>query len=72
MNGKMKYRIVEFKISNEKGDKFFIETGEIYFTYFFFFHKINWTVESGHDTFSKALSRVKELKKAQPIYHEVK
>ena len=75
----MKYRIVEFKETDLTGDKFFVEVGTVVSRGLkkLFNTDIVWEkdiVENkvlGHKTFSEAMERIKILKNAQPIYHEI-
>jgi len=71
----MKYRITEFKVPASDGSKFFVETGTIYsekYWAFIYIKKISWTVVQGFETMELALLKVDEIKKAQPIYHEIR
>lgn len=75
----MKYRIVEFP--NEK-ERFFVETGQVVeekIWWIFYRKNIVWEKDTNADgapishlTYDKAIKRVKEIKRMQPVIHQIK
>lgn len=73
----MRYKISQFDIEDKDGNKFFVETGEVFksSTYVFgivYRKKIIWTFRGAFKTINEAMDLINDIKKSQPTIHYVK